>query len=159
MTTIAWDGTTLAADRRATLGSVRMTVCKIGRGRDGNLVGVSGTAALIEAVLHWLCEGGERPEGQDDKGDFCAVLEVTAEGEVYRHERLGRFRVLDRFFAVGSGADFAMAAMHCGRTAAEAVAVAAHFDTMTGDGVDSLDLRPPGEAKGRRRAAQGSRAR
>lgn len=133
----------MASDKRANLSGVRMTVTKIRRGEAGNLVGVAGTAALTEDIFHWLCEGGERPEGQGEKSDWCAILEITPEGVIYRHERLGRIRVEDAQYAVGSGADFARAAMAMGATAAEAIKLASKFDTATGDGVDVLHLNPP----------------
>jgi ATP-dependent protease HslVU (ClpYQ) peptidase subunit len=42
--------------------------------------------------------------------------------------------------AIGTGRDYALAAMHCGSTAAEAVAIAALFDPGTGGGVDTVTL-------------------
>ena len=43
-------------------------------------------------------------------------------------------------FAIGSGRDFALAAMHLGKTAVEAVEVACHFDSGCGNGIDTLTL-------------------
>jgi hypothetical protein len=151
VTTIAWDGEAMAADKRANVSGSRITVSKIRRGRDGNLVGIAGSMALFEDIFAWLCEGEKRPEAQGEKGDWCEVLEVTAEGRVFRHERLGRFEVQDKQYAVGSGSDFARAAMACGMSAAEAVKLAARFDTATGDGVESMPLREEAQPARRRR--------
>lgn len=41
-------------------------------------------------------------------------------------------------FAIGSGCKYAMAAMACGKTPAEAVKVAAKFDCFTGGPVRSI---------------------
>lgn len=140
---MAWDGKTLAADKRATIGGVRTTVTKIRRGKAGNLVGVSGSAAMIESIFAWLCDGAHKPEGQDDRSDWCGIIEIDPQGRCYKHERWGRFLVEAPFFAVGSGADFALMAMELGRGAAEAVELTARFDTGTGDGVDLLELEAP----------------
>jgi hypothetical protein len=43
--------------------------------------------------------------------------------------------------AIGSGMDFALAAMACGKTAAEAVEIAARFDPNTGGRVDVIDCQ------------------
>jgi 20S proteasome alpha/beta subunit len=142
MTTIAWDGVTLASDKRANLDGSRLTVTKIRRGRSGNLVGVSGTFALAEDVFAWLCNGGLRPIGQATDRVWCPTIEITKDGQIYRHEQWGRFLIEDRFYAVGSGADFARAAMALGKTAVEAVELASRFDTSTGDGIDLLALQP-----------------
>lgn len=151
MTTIAWDGTTLAGDKRATFGSIRTTVTKIRRGPKGNLVGISGTFSLSEPIFDWLLHGAERPEAQGEKNDFCGIIEITPDGRCFKHERHGCFRIEDPFFAVGTGSDFAIAAMALGHSAAEAVALAARFDTNTGDGIDTLGLLPAPPAPVRRR--------
>lgn len=143
MTTIAWDGATMAADKRANIGGVRLTITKIRRGRDGNLVGIAGAAALFEELFAWLCDGAPRPDAQSEKGDWAEVLEVDPEGRVWRHERLGRFLVEDRCYAIGSGGAVARAAMELGCDAAAAVRMAARFDTSTGDGIDAMPLHGP----------------
>lgn len=43
-----------------------------------------------------------------------------------------------KFYATGSGRDFAIAAMHCGRTAKEAVEIACLYDVYSGGSVDVL---------------------
>ena len=44
------------------------------------------------------------------------------------------------FCAIGSGRDFALAAMALGHSAIEAVTVAGRFDTASGNGFDALPL-------------------
>ncbi len=48
--------------------------------------------------------------------------------------------MLDPFAAIGSGSGIALGAMAAGKTAAEAVEIAARFDSGTGNGVDVLEL-------------------
>lgn len=152
MTTIAWDGRTLAADKRCNIGSVHHTITKIRRGANGNLVGYAGNCSLGEEVLTWLCEGGERPEPQSEAKEFCSVIEITPDGTCLHHERWAPFTVENQHYAVGSGASFALAAMACGKTAAEAIEIAALFDSNTGNGVDVLPLKPAKPRAGKRRA-------
>lgn len=49
--------------------------------------------------------------------------------------------VLDEFSAFGSGCDFAMLAMTCGKNAIEAVQLASQYDIYTGCGVDHVTVR------------------
>lgn len=142
MTTIAFDGQYLAADKRSTLCGTRSRVTKIRRGKDGTLVGVAGTSALAEDIFAWLLDGAERPPEQSENG-FCSVIEITPEGRIFKHERVGRYEIEDGFFAIGSGAAFALASMACGRSAIEAVEVATMFDTATGDGINAYELGNP----------------
>jgi hypothetical protein len=138
MTTIAWDGKTLAGDKRANLDGIRMTVTKVRRGRAGNLVGYFGPFAAAEEVFSHLCDGGPRPLCLDDPNSNVGVLEIDPEGRVWIHETGGCYRIEDPFYAAGTGQDFALMAMRLGQSAAEAVRLTADFDIRTGNGVDVL---------------------
>jgi len=135
VTTVAWDGEALAADRRVTQdGTIICMTVKVRRCGDGRRIGAVGSLSAVHAVLHAL-ESGVRPVEWPDEAE---ALEVMPDGRVFRHDGLGRAPVLGRFQALGSGRAFALAAMACGRSAAQAVAIAARFDHCTGDGVDAL---------------------
>lgn len=144
MTTIAWDGRTLAADKRAEYGGCIQVVTKIFRAGDC-LVGGAGEASFILAMVEWVRAGRaahEFPSSQRDKDDWQPVLVVEPNGLAMVYERTPHPIRWERpFGAVGSGKQFAMAAMHCGKTAQEAVAVASEFDCGTGNGVDVLSLK------------------
>jgi len=142
MTTIAWDGKTLAADKRSTSAGLARTVTKIFR-HEGKLLGISGSFDYGMQVVEWFKAGAEPekfPACQLDKDDWSTLVVIDASG-VGVYER-GPFllRNEDPSWATGSGRDYAMAAMHCGKSAAEAVAVAAAFDVGTGNGIDTLEL-------------------
>ncbi len=139
MTTIAWDGRTLAGDRRGNAAGMAYEVCKLRRTGDGRLLGFSGDIGVGMLMLDWLDRGGARPPQQDTER-WATVLEITPDGACWCHGRDARWRIEQPFFAIGSGRDFALAAMALGRTAAEAVDLAARFDTGTGNGVDALAL-------------------
>lgn len=144
MTTIAWDGETLAADKLARYGSTRRTVTKIYRLRDGSLVGGAGEVTFINAVIEWLDAGAavaEFPAAQRDKDDWQPVLHIGLDGRMRVYERTPHPVVWeDAFGAIGSGKDFAIAGMACGLSAEEAVRLAARFDPDTGQAVDTLRL-------------------
>jgi hypothetical protein len=108
---------------------------KLWRLPNGSLFGGAGLMEHILAARAWLEEGGDKPEGLDD---FTGIL--VESGRAYRlGEKLIRDRIVERCHAVGSGSDFAITAMHLGKTAREAVLIAARFDPRTGGGVDVLE--------------------
>jgi 20S proteasome alpha/beta subunit len=142
MTTIAWDGKTLAADSRATSSGMPYKAIKIFRLDDGAIFAGSGDYGQVCVVKDWVeCSiGKSRPVADDFAG-----LYVAANGEAYRLESsLIMLPLHEQFHAIGSGRDFAMAAMHCGRSAREAVEIAAIYDVFTGGDVMSFDVAGDG---------------
>ena len=134
MSTICWDGKTLAADRMC-CASFKARTTKVWRLANGALFGGAGVMEHVLVARAWLEEGGDKPENLDD---FCGIL--VESGKSYRLEgRLIRERIVERYHAVGSGSPFAITAMHLGKTAREAVLIAARFDPRTGGGVDVLE--------------------
>jgi ATP-dependent protease HslVU (ClpYQ) peptidase subunit len=143
MTVIAWDGYTLAADKRATNGSLIRTTTKIFR-IHSCLVGYAGEATFGEQMIAWF-QAGEKaedfPKEQRDKDDWAPLLVIRENGKIHKYERTPHpLKYQDKQFAIGSGRDFALAAMACGKTASEAVEVASMFDSNCGNGVDTLRL-------------------
>lgn len=134
MTTIAFDGKTLAADTRAH-GSIILKVRKVHRLSDGSMFGAAGSCQEILAVLAWL-NGGDKPSDLDN---FEALI-ITRAGAQRLGERLMRAPVLEPFYAIGSGSHFAIAAMALGKNAIDAVRLAARFDIYTGGAIECLRL-------------------
>lgn len=141
MSVIAWDGTSLAADRRATMGGWFCTVQKIFRSR-GALCGYAGDADAGEEVLAWFGAGAvpaDFPAAQRDRERFAGLLVVWPSGVIWKYECTPfPLRFPPQHFAIGSGRDFALAAMRCGLPAEQAVGVACEFDAGCGNGVDVL---------------------
>lgn len=140
MTTIAWDGTVMAADRRISSGTVTYSTTKIRRAADGRLIGATGDFGVCTQMLDWLENGGSRPSCQDSDR-WASALEVMPDGTCWMHNRDSRWRVEDPFVAIGSGRDFAMAVMSLGHDAEKAVEVASRFDPGTGNGIDTLSRK------------------
>jgi len=143
MTTIAWDGKTLAADKRATHGGLIFTVTKIFRIR-GYLVGASGDFDRIMETIAWFSDGADPakvPPHSRSNDEYVGMLVIGPGGLIEKYERGPLpYRIESKLHAIGSGRDFAMAAMYLGKTAIEAVEVATALDTGTGNGVDTLML-------------------
>lgn len=144
MTTIAWDGVTLAADKQASASGMIFNVTKIFR-VNGCLVGAAGDFDRINEMVAWFADGADPaklPPFQRSNDDYVGLLVIRPDLSINKYERATTpFKIESPFFAIGSGRDFAMAAMHLGKTAQEAVEVAAAMDTGTGNGIDTLTMR------------------
>lgn len=142
MTVIAWDGKALAADKMACACGYGYTVTKIHRLRDGSIAAFSGDGDSAMALLAWL-EAARNPATYPDAqkdNDTCALV-IEAGGAVWCYGKTPYpQRIEDKFYAMGHGRDFALAAMHLGKSAKEAVEVACALDAYCGNGIDVLDL-------------------
>lgn len=81
--------------------------------------------------VKWFRSGGQFPQTED-----ASFYVITPKKVIKCYEAEVPFIVEDRVFATGSGRDYALAAMHCGKSAKEAVEIAAFFDINTGKGID-----------------------
>lgn len=148
MTCIAWDGKTLAADKRAINSGLPRTVTKIHRVKDC-LVGASGDAAQAREMLAWWKSGANPktfPASQRDKDDWGTFVVISKEGiDVYERTPYP-IRFEEKQFACGSGRDFATAAMHLGCNAKQAVEIACRFDVSCGNGIDVLAFKEAASA-------------
>jgi hypothetical protein len=138
---IAWDGERLAADKRAQMGTLIRTVTKVFHLGDA-LAAYAGDSDGGEEMLAWFKDGhkaADFPVWQRDKDSWAGLLIVWKDGTIWKYERTPHpVKFPPQPFAIGSGRDFALAAMHCGKTAPEAVEVACAFDSGCGNGVDVL---------------------
>lgn len=143
MTVIAWDGKTLAADKRASYSGMICTVKKIHR-VDGVLVGGAGDLAFVLAMIEWIRQGRNPetfPADQRSKDDWQPVLVIERDGTPSLYERTPYpVRYEQTFVVTGSGREYARAALHLGKSAAEAVQVAIDLDHNCGNGIDTLEL-------------------
>jgi 20S proteasome alpha/beta subunit len=141
MTVIAWDGNTLAADKRASASGMIFRVTKIKK-INGCLVGGSGDLSAVRAMFGWYENGADPsnlPDCQKDKDRWTPLLIITPDKKIFRCEQDGiPFEIEEPFFAIGSGREFAIAAMAMGGDSIKAVELASRFDTGCGDGIDIL---------------------
>jgi 20S proteasome alpha/beta subunit len=145
MTCIAWDGRVLAADKRATSYGYGSTVTKIRRTDAGELLAVSGDFDTGQALMAWY-QAGAVPEAYPDNRDAnegvrAQLLVIDAGPRIRVFESTPHAMTIeDVQCAMGSGRDYALAAMHLGRNSRKAVEVACAFDTGCGNGIDTLRL-------------------
>jgi hypothetical protein len=146
MTVIAWDGKTLAADRRSNSSwGVHDTVTKISR-HNGQLLAVAGKGDVaLEMKAWWMAGAGLAQFPASARTDDGGNLIVITDDRRVLQFGVGPIPIemQGRFYVVGCGGDIALAAMHCGRTAAEAVALACELNGNCGNGIDTLELLPP----------------
>lgn len=144
MTTIASDGVTVSADGRMTSGltlvqddTVKMVV------RNGIIFAVSGLAAHVGPLVGWYLAGAvpaDYPCPTDDQNSSGFVA-IEGPSRVRRFSYGSKFSTDEKFpFVLGSGGDYAMAAMVCGKTPQEAIEIAAMFDLGTGGKIQTIDI-------------------
>lgn len=144
MTTIAFDGKTMACDTRVVCGSnCYNTDTKIYE-NDFVVIGAAGDAGV--GILLVKDDSILVPKHYDF--DFSALvwvkdIETLCKVEFYKSWDCALSSVIpiaDSFAAVGSGAPYALAAMYLGHTATRSVTVASQFDTNTGGKIITKQL-------------------
>jgi len=152
MTTIAWDGKTLAVDSKETCsGTVISTKAKklytdIGQYK---AVAVCGGSADCQKIIEWIMQG--EGKGVPSNLEDSAVIAIDCKGRAYKYlsPHLNKTKI-NPPYADGSGWEIALGAMDAGATAVEAVKIASKRDVYTGGRIRSYThsderkiLRPP----------------
>ncbi|HEY9101833.1 hypothetical protein [Chitinimonas sp.] len=141
MTTIAWDGKTVAADTQANNSGLRSRTKKLFRLKDGATYGFTGEIQDGRVVYEWLDNGQHEPRPTVSAG-FVALL-ICPDGRAYTMEdKLVLLPVLEPFRAIGSGRNFAMGALAVGADAVRAVAAAIALDVYSGGEIETLPVVP-----------------
>lgn len=131
MTTIAFDGKTMAADKQTSGGYIEGGVTKV-RKINGSVYAATGVMEDMQEFFAWIENGGDKPK----LGDFEA-LEAKGRNCWWYGEKLVRCKTTLPA-AAGSGARFAMGAMMAGADAKKAVDISAKLDPHTGCGVKTI---------------------
>jgi hypothetical protein len=139
MTTIAWDGVSLAGDRLRTVDNIPFpatkvfTVCEDGQ---SYLYGCAGNSSECVAFRRWKKGEIDAPALTD-----IYVLCVKEDRTVWwADEKMNWLEVPNRRWAIGSGAKLALGAMAAGVPARRAVEIAEIYDNGTGLGVDVVSF-------------------
>ena len=143
MTTIAWDGKQLAADRRVVSGN---TLCvpetkikQVNLVGHGNCIAVgAGHCGTVTRLIKCLENGDPITKDTEDENGILVVFDnqsitIYSDGHKYDHP-------LSEPNAWGTGADIARGALLAGADAQRAVEIASKVDIYTGDGVDTRNL-------------------
>jgi ATP-dependent protease HslVU (ClpYQ) peptidase subunit len=136
MTTIAWDGRRLAADRLVNADGLKIRYAKkishIARGQQMLIVACAGLVADSLKFEKWLREGGEHPTLDDN---FEAiVIDAQNNAVTYCNDLVALER--DAPYALGSGTKVALGALHAGADAKRAVEIGCELDLYTGGEID-----------------------
>lgn len=159
MTTIATRNGVMVSDGQVSWGDrIDQTNLKKVRKINGCLVGGAGRLSSVLQFFKWFEEWSDAqvvqgesphvqvfiPENIDDE-DFTGIV-VFTDGVIFMYEGGKRcYEIVGaEYYAIGSGADFALAAMDSGASAEDAVKVAIKRDAFTGGEifVEHLDEEP-----------------
>ena len=141
MTTIAWDGRIMAADRQATReNGLISSVQKLWRPKPNIIAGFSGGLGECVALKAWFDHGADpkeypKPENISDPAVMMFVIKgdpivFCFEGSPFALS----FRNVP--FARGCGAAVALGAMSMGANAIRALEITSRLDAFTGEGID-----------------------
>ena len=143
MTTIVFDGKTLAVDSQVTAGSVIVGVRNKIQDINGYFVAGCGNTDGIDLVVGYLLEGKERPSGLSaNDADVLFVKKDT--GEAFRAfgDTLVMSKAVIPFFG-GSGAEIAQGAYQVCNDPIKALKVAMKLDVYTGGPINKIEIQKP----------------
>lgn len=146
MTTIAWDGYVLAADKQTTYGGSKYRITNKIEPVAGGYIACAGNVAQIHHFLRWY-RGGKKVK-KPELVNFTAIMVVRGKLSLWEGDSEIPCRI-EECMAEGSGWRWAAAAMDFGKTAVEAVQYAATRDNGTGGGVDFVVIKQRARAKNR----------
>lgn len=131
MTTVAFRDGVMACDSRMTGGFVSICKSKVIAGRDATVGFCGDPIAAYPLALYLAGEVQDRPQS-NSKDDVLFM--VYRNGELFLADSELRELPLkgNKYFAIGSGEQAAMVAMHMGATAKEAVQMAIKVDENSG---------------------------
>ena len=149
MTTIAWDGKTLAADSLRTAGDTIETNPAIKVFKDVGvykLAAITGDHVKSNQILHWIKNiGGAHNFPIPACDDNTAVICITEKAEVIVYRADSKGEPLNHgvgMYTDGSGWQLALGALEAGADAVKAVEIACKRDVYSGGEVKSYELPP-----------------
>lgn len=149
MSTFAYRDGLFAADSRAYAGNPRFIghKSKLFVFQDGTIVGCSTTQpGFAEAFADWVNAGANANPSETPilgEAGFEALV-VRADGSVFYYND-GFYPsgpLAAEFYAIGSGAEYALGAMERGATAFEAVQIACKYDRWSAEPISQALLEP-----------------
>lgn len=142
MTTIAWDGRTLAADKGSWFGGLHQPVRKVHRvtAPDGRrfLVAMAGDAVFATQCLRWMRGEIDNPGrclGGDENRDVMVVIDERR--RIWRlSSRLVYVPYEGKVHAHGAGQEIALGALMAGADAVKAIKITMQVSDFAARGVD-----------------------
>jgi hypothetical protein len=138
MTTIIATLEVLASDRRVT-GGPMFKATKIARIK-GSLYGGAGNLEQIMKMFEWFKNPDMKPDWKFQP-EF-EILELNEGGLFVWGSEMIAVPVGMPYYAIGSGAPYALGALECGAPPSDAIRVAHKFDPYTGREIQVHKLKP-----------------
>jgi hypothetical protein len=102
-------------------------------------VGLCGNVDSFSDIISWFADPTAWKKPPSGKGGDFVVL--TADKKIFTFANPSQWIPVNQpYYAVGSGMNYAMAAMASGKTPYEAVKIAAKFDPNTGMGFEKVNI-------------------
>lgn len=144
-TTIATDGKTIAADGLRCAGSERVSLTeKKIRIVNGTIYALTGDYACFNPAIKWHRDGadpGKQPPGHPARDGGWSLIVIGEDGRLVKYsDKLPYAEPFPYPATFGIDADYAMAAMHCGKSPREAVELAAKLGVYTGGEIMVVDI-------------------
>lgn len=141
MTTIATDGHQIVADTLQVWGterSLRPATKMIVKNK--TIYALAGTYGILNDLIDWVESGAIRENVPFSDMDWKWTMLVLRKGSIWQvsSELPGLLQEGGFPFAIGSGSEFALGAMHAGATPLEAIRIASKLDIYTGGPLDVL---------------------
>lgn len=143
MTTIVYRDGVMAGDGRETIIEERESSyvdnddsVKVFRLKDGRLFGAAKTSENIYRLHESLIKGFAPPKMEDVNG-----LLIDLRGRIWFFEGVTWRQVKQKYYAIGSGARFALPALDAGATAVQACKIGIKRDPYSGGKVTVVKLR------------------
>lgn len=130
MTTVAWDGETLACDTRMVGSYIHQYEARKVFRANGALIAGAGTYEDVLTFVDWYKRGAD-VESKPSLTDDSTYL-VIRDGEAWKCGPACRLHQVGAPHAIGSGCCEAMGAMLAGASAKQAVLIAMKLDQHTG---------------------------
>ena len=143
MTTICSDGITIAGDGLACWGDEPVSRADLKIEQRGNRIfALSGASAMLPALIKWVDEGADVARVPAGIGPevMWSLLVIEKTGVCAYVSKCPYASPMSYPISIGSGADYAMGAMHAGKTPREAVEIASKLDVWTGGDIQVIDI-------------------
>jgi hypothetical protein len=138
----------MAADTRCSSESTMVSVTKI-KDIKGALIGAAGD--WDDVLCFWdIVAGKGKPTDLTDNSMFIGI-ELSQDGLFLYQPNGKRYAIREPFYAIGTGAAYAISAMAFGMTPEEAVSFASKYDPNTGGEIDRLELGTNAKAARKRK--------
>ena len=141
MTTIAWDGQHLAADKQ--MGG-RLRTGKIFPLGDGQYLAGAGDFCQIVEIATWIMQGAleqAKPSLPDEMSSELLIVHPDGTAYWLTWPYLRKVKLNEPFASLGSGGEYALGALAMGATAKQAVQIATRYDPHTGGGITNIKVR------------------